>query len=56
VLDRDRLPPEWQDRFASIPGRERAPHRADIAPYALRELAPEYMLRLADDFRTHVIE
>ena len=56
VLDRDRLPPRWQAQFASIPGRERAPDRAEIAPHALRELAPEYMLRLADDFRTRVIE
>lgn len=56
VLDRDRLPPEWQARFAAIPGRERAPDRAAIEERALRELAPEYMLRLAEDFRTHVIE
>ena len=56
VLDRDRLPAEWQQRFDDIPGRERAPDRADIEPYAQQELAPEYMMRLSDDFRTYVME
>ena len=56
VLDMERLPEEWQERFAEIPGRNRAPERADIDERALQELAPEYMIRLADDFRREVME
>ena len=49
------LPPEWQDRFLSVPGRRYAPARSDIQGRALRELDPEYMIRLYEDFRRHVI-
>ncbi len=56
VLDVDRLPDEWAQRFRDMPGRERAPDRPAIRPYALQELAPEYMIRIAEDFRTNVIE
>jgi len=56
VLDLARLPAAWQQRFAEIPGRKRAPDRAAIEGRALQELAPEYMIRLAEDFRREVIE
>ena len=56
ILDIERLPDEWQARFEEIPGRERAPEREDIEDRALQELAPEYMIRLADDFRSEVME
>jgi len=55
VLDIDRLPDPWNARFASPPQREHAPPREELQPYALQELAPEYMIRLYDDFRTHVL-
>lgn len=51
VLDLERLPAEWQQRFAAIPARVHAPPRKKIQERALPELAPEYMLRLAEDFR-----
>lgn len=56
ILDMERLPAAWQAQFAAIPGRQRAPDRAAIDDRALRELAPEYMIRLSDDFRSEVME
>lgn len=56
VLDRSKLPQEWQSKFAEIPSRKYAPKRAEIQQYALQELAPEYMVRLYEDFRKEVIE
>ena len=55
VLDVDRLPPEWQARFRVLPPRRHAPPRAALQPHALPELAPEYMIRLYEDFRREVI-
>lgn len=55
VLDVDRLPDEWRARFANIPGREHAPPRSEIADKAIQEPDAEYMIRLYDDFRTHVM-
>lgn len=56
VLSMDKLPELWRTRFETLPGRLRAPRRADIQARAHLELAPEYMLRLYEDFRTQVIE
>jgi putative spermidine/putrescine transport system substrate-binding protein len=39
-----------------VPQRDHAPPRSEMQPKALREPAPEYMIRLYEDFRTHVIE
>lgn len=52
VLDTRRLPLEWQQRFVEIPRRMHAPPREQLKKRALPELAPEYMLRLAKDFRS----
>ncbi|MDB5034922.1 MAG: Protein ynjB [Chlorobi bacterium] len=56
VLDMAKLPEEWRGRFAALPGRRYAPPRSAIQSKALMELAPEYMIRLSDDFRKNVIE
>ena len=56
VLDLDRLPGAWAERFRTVPTRRYAPDREAIQTHALPELAPEYMIRLYDDFRTQVIE
>ena len=56
VLDISKLTPEWQEKFASIPNRKYAPPRTTINQYALMELAPEYMIRIFEDFRTEIIE
>jgi putative spermidine/putrescine transport system substrate-binding protein len=56
VLSTDLLPPEWKSKFQNVPGRKYAPKRNEINSKALPELAPEYMIRLYDDFRKNVIE
>ncbi|MCB9355328.1 MAG: ABC transporter substrate-binding protein [Lewinellaceae bacterium] len=55
VLDVAKLPGTWKTQFEHIPGRKNALPRAAIQPYALKEPAPEYMIRLYDDFRKRVI-
>ncbi len=55
VLAIDRLPDEWKKQFETPPGRTYAPPRPQIQPYAIQELAPEYMIRLYDDFRREVL-
>ncbi len=55
VLDLESLPQQWQDEFENIPGRIYAPDRGSIQTKARMELAPEYMIHLAEDFRTQII-
>lgn len=55
VIALHRLPDSSRTAFEELPGRTYAPDRADIQSRALQELAPEYMIRLAEDFRTKVI-
>lgn len=55
VLALDELPADWRARFAQLPGRRYAPDRKAIRERALLEPAPEYMIRLYDDFRTQVL-
>lgn len=56
ILDIARLPQEWKTKFAALPRRQNGPQREEIQPQALMELAPEYMIRLYDDFRTEVVQ
>jgi putative spermidine/putrescine transport system substrate-binding protein len=56
VLDLQKLPAAWQEKFEDIPNRRYAPDREKIREHALKELAPEYMIRLYADFRKNVIE
>ena len=56
VLDVGRLPEEWKAKFAALPKRQYGPERAEIQSKALMELAPQYMVRIYDDFRTAVIQ
>lgn len=56
VLDIPSLPSDWQQKFAAIPGRVNAPKREEINQKALMEPAPEYMVRLFEDFRKEIIE
>lgn len=55
VLATEQLPAEWQQKFQNIPARKHAPDRTSIQGRVFEELAPEYMIRLYDDFRTQVI-
>ena len=56
VLDIDQLPAQWRKKFQSVPGRNHAPPREEINQKALQELAPEYMIRIYEDFRSHVVQ
>ena len=56
ILQPTKLSPEWQQQFKAIPARRQAPDRSAIQNRAFEELAPEYMIRLYDDFRKQVIE
>nr|WKN38000.1 ABC transporter substrate-binding protein [Tunicatimonas sp. TK19036] len=56
VLEADRLPDEWQQKFEAAPKRMYAPEMETLSQKAIQEPAPEYMIRLYEDFRTEVIE
>ena len=55
VLDRTTLNEKDKSSFENIPTRIKAPKRATIQSKALKELAPEYMVKLAEDFRKNII-
>ena len=56
VLDLERLPAEWSNKFSNASGRKYCPDPEKLAEKAIKEPAPEYMIRLYEDFRTEVIE
>ena len=56
VLDSARLPLEWKEKFKDMPERKRAPTKAALQAKALMEPAPEYMIRIFEDFRRYVLE
>lgn len=56
VLSPKKLPGNWQSKFTDIPQRRNAPPHNSLQNKALQELAPEYMIRLYEDFRTKVIQ
>ncbi len=56
VLDVSRLSADWQEKFESVPKRKYGLEMEDLKDFAFEEPAPEYMLRLYEDFRTEVIE
>lgn len=55
ILDLNALSPSDKNRFETLPDRILAPPREEIQSKALMEPAPEYMIRLAADFRTEII-
>ncbi len=56
ILDVEKLPEEWQQRFADAPKREYGTTLKALEKSTIAEPAPEYMIRMYDDFRTQVIE
>jgi putative spermidine/putrescine transport system substrate-binding protein len=56
VLDGNRLPTEWRQKFETIPDRTRVPSRDMLEAKALTEPAAEVMVRLHADFRQRIIE
>jgi putative spermidine/putrescine transport system substrate-binding protein len=55
ILDLSKLSPQDKAKFESIPARIKSPKRTEIQDKALKELAPEYMVKLAEDFRKNII-
>jgi putative spermidine/putrescine transport system substrate-binding protein len=56
VLAIKKLPSEWQTKFDATQARTNATKRNTLQTKALQEPAPEYMIRLFEDFRKKVIE
>ena len=56
VLDRRKLSAEWQEKWNLREQRRSSPPRELISEVALQEPAPEYMIRLYEDFRKLIIE
>lgn len=56
ILAKQKLPKNWQQKFAELPRRKYSPSRDSLQSHALQELAPEYMIRLYEDFRKQVIQ
>jgi len=55
ILDMNKLPAKWQQKFDDIPGRTNAPPRDQIEEKAFMEPAPQYMIRIFEDFRNRVV-
>ena len=55
VLNKEALSVEMKKQFENIPSRKYAPQRKNIQEKAVMELAPEYMIRLSEDFRKNII-
>ncbi len=56
VLSVNRLPAGWAGQFARSRAGSHAPDPDTLVKRALKEPAPEYMIRLYRDFRTFIIE
>ncbi len=55
ILDLSKLSENDKIKFERIPTRKKSPKRVEIQTKALKELAPEYMVKLAEDFRKNII-
>ncbi|OWW26834.1 ABC transporter substrate-binding protein [Zobellia sp. OII3] len=56
VLAMDKLELEWKDKFLEARKRQYGPILEELEANAIAEPAPEYMIRLYEDFRKKVIE
>ena len=56
VLSHEDLPTDWKEKFTKAKKRRYGPEMAELEQNAIAEPAPEYMIRLYEDFRTQVIE
>ncbi|CAM4154100.1 ABC transporter substrate-binding protein [Zobellia roscoffensis] len=56
VLSMDKLEPEWKEKFLDARKRQYGPTLKQLEVNAIEEPAPEYMIRLYEDFRKRVIE
>lgn len=56
ILDISKLSPEFQKMFKETDQRFYGPSIEELSPYTMSEPAPEYMIRIYEDFRKKVIE
>ncbi len=56
VLNIESLTTDWQEKFKKVAKRQFGPEMAALEKNAIAEPAPEYMIRLYEDFRKQVIE
>ncbi|MFM7056305.1 MAG: ABC transporter substrate-binding protein [Planctomycetota bacterium] len=56
VLATHRLPEDWRQKFAGIPGRIRAPDPDHLRKRALPEPSAEVMMRLVQGFRNEILD
>lgn len=56
VLAIEKLPDSARKAMQKAARRRYAPARDSLQPYARQELAPEYMIRLYQDFQTQIVE
>ncbi len=56
ILNIDKLPQEWKKKFESVPDRKYGVEMSELDGRDIPEPAPEYMIRLYEEFRTEVIE
>ncbi|MDN6279803.1 MAG: ABC transporter substrate-binding protein [Psychroflexus sp.] len=56
VLSPEKLSETMQEKWKNTRMRTNAPPRSVIQKKALQELAPEYMIRLADDFQEKILQ
>lgn len=54
VLDLERLPPEWRERFLELESDPRSIPTDTLRRYAVPEVAPEYHERLAQEWRDRI--
>lgn len=55
VLSPDRLDAPWREKMSEVGERQYVPPRSALAPKALMEPDPVYMIRLFEDFRKKVL-
>lgn len=55
ILDINKLTNADKAKFDLNSNRKKTPKRSDIQSKAIRELAPEYMVKLAEDFKKNII-
>jgi len=56
VLTMNKLPEAWQQKFENLPKRQYGIEMKALDGKDIQEPAPEYMIRLYEEFRTQVIE
>lgn len=56
VLEKSRLSEELQQKFINAPSRQYGPSMEELEPFTMAEPAPEYMIKVYEDFRKYVIE